>query len=206
MNDHETPNAQMQTNPSPTPQRKKGLFKGISLKPWELGLLLLSFILVAFMAVPNFLHALAELRGQECNNRLVLLANCLEVLAERNNTQPGEKICELFDLNEMLIAAQRGSFVQTERERATVFYKIGAEPDCPDIHGEHHFEKSLYLGEDGNIVLPTCSLAEGEAGRANRERGWHVCDPDQVTGELKLLGISANAQPSDEPASATQGA
>lgn len=157
------------------------------LKRWETGVLLLSFFLIVFVAIPNFLHALTDFRGVECSNRLTLMANALKFLAERNNTQPGEQICELFELNELLVQIQRGSFIALQQARFTTYYKAGSDPDCPNIHGKHIFEQSLILGEDGEIVPPQCALAHGPRGEFFRKRGWHVCDMSRVTGEIELF-------------------
>jgi hypothetical protein len=152
-------------------------------QPWEIAALGIAFTLVIFFSIPNFFGALSDLRGEECSRRLTLAGNCLQYLAEQNQTKPGEQICQLFDLNQLLERAQRGGSLLSSSGRYIVFYKIGVEPDCADV-GDH--QVNLTLGKDGKIIPPTCSLAEGENGERYRSKGLHVCDMEAVTGDLGI--------------------
>ncbi|MBZ0256094.1 hypothetical protein K8I31_08535 [bacterium] len=152
-------------------------------QPWELAALGIAFALIIFFAIPNFFGALSNLRGEECSRRLTLAANCLQYLADQNQTKPGEQICQLFDLNQLLERAQRGGSLLSSSGRYIVFYKIGVEPDCADI-GDH--QVTLTLGPDGKVVPPTCSLARGESGEKYRRKGLHVCNMEEVTGDLGI--------------------
>lgn len=152
------------------------------MRPWEIGALVIAFLLIALVAMPNYFNSLEELRGQECSERLTLVANCLKYLADQNETKPNEKICELFDLNEILTLAQ-GVTYQLGETNAWLYYKVGAEPDCAG-EGDHHV--SLYLGADGQIVAPTCTLGSGPEGKVFREKGLHVCDMARVDGNIHM--------------------
>ncbi len=143
----------------------------------------IAFVLVIFFAVPNFFGALSDLRGEECSRRLTLAANCLQHLAIKNQTKPGEQICQLFDLNQILERVQRGGSLISTSGRYIVFYKIGVEPDCADT-GNH--KVTLTLGDDGKIIPPVCSLAEGDDGETYRQNKLHVCLMEHVTGDLGL--------------------
>lgn len=149
------------------------------LAPWELGALGLAFCLIVFGTIPNFFGALSELRGEECSRRLTLAGNCLKHLAIQNQTEPGGKICEVFDLNQLLERVQRGGSYLGGSGTTVVYYKINVEPDCADA-GDHSV--SLILGDDGEIVPPSCSMADDDFAA----RGLHVCDMSQVTGDLGL--------------------
>ncbi|MDP8245393.1 MAG: hypothetical protein P9L94_15015 [Candidatus Hinthialibacter antarcticus] len=153
------------------------------LSVWEVIALTLAFVLIVFGAIPNFFGALSDLRGEECSRRLTLAGNCLQNLANKNDTKPGEQICQLFDLNQLLENTQRGGSLISSSGRYIVFYKIGVEPDCADV-GNH--QVTLTLGADGKIVPPVCSLAQGEDGEKYRSKGLHVCDIEHVTGDLGL--------------------
>lgn len=153
----------------------------------EWGALIFSFVLIAFFAIPNFLEARHELQSDECVRRLTLMADCLKYLAIQNNTQPGEKVCELFDLNTIILAHQRGAFVELVGEsEQTLYYQVGAEPDCPNLNGEHVF--SLFLDENGDIVPPRCTLC-AEDDEYAIERGWCVADMSQVDGILSFQDV-----------------
>ncbi len=185
MNDTQSSSVSNSTDETLEPQddkKEKSLipktFLGLEL--WEIGVLAIAVGLIAFVAIPNYFYSLKEMRGQECSSRLTLLANCLKYLAEENNTQPGEKICEQFDLNELLERVQ----MRTDEQSFTIprggwYYKVGAEPDCADV-GDHYY--TLTLGADGEIVPPTCTLGTEE----NRKLGLHVCDMSKVDGKLDL--------------------
>ncbi|RJP24387.1 MAG: hypothetical protein C4527_18925 [Candidatus Omnitrophota bacterium] len=156
-------------------QKRHGL---LGLELWEIGAILLAISLIAFVAIPNYFYTLKELRGNECSSRLTLLANCLQYLADKNETKPGEKICEQFDLNELLEQVQnKQSFALAQ---GGWYYKVGAEPDCAGV-GDHHY--SLYLGADGSIVTPTCTMGT----ETNVELGLHACDLTKVTGKLGIF-------------------
>jgi len=150
----------------------------LGLELWEVVCLIISALLIALIAIPNYFDALFMWRGVECSSRLTLAANCLTYLANKNHTKPGEKICELFELNEVMEKAQGGSVVRLDKSNPP-YFKLGAEPDCVDV-GDYTY--SLFLGQDGKIVIPTCSLGEGPEGEKNRERGLHVCDLSKVNG------------------------
>jgi hypothetical protein len=152
------------------------------MRPWEIGALIVAFSLVAFVALPSYLDSLSDLRGKDCATKLTLVANCLQFLAEKNGTQPGEKICETFDLNEILALAQGVTYQVGETNR-WLYYKVGANPDCLD-GGAH--EISLILGEDGKVQIPTCSLMDSEKGEDFRAKGLHVCDIANVTSEIGI--------------------
>lgn len=110
----------------------------------ELVVLGLSFSLVAFVAIPNFLEALFELRGRECSARLGLIYSILCDIAESRQVEPGEKICDTFDINVRL-------------DRMNAFIKVGAEPDCPD---SGDFVVDLTLASDGKPKPPKCTLGD----------------------------------------------
>lgn len=167
-------------SPSITPHAQKSV-SSHKLGVWEISALSLAFVLIIFGAIPNFFGALSDLRGEECSRRLTLAANCLQNLANINETKPGEQICQLFDLNQLLENAQRGGSLLSSSGRYIVFYKIGVEPDCADV-GNH--KVTLTLGADGKIVPPVCSLAEGDDGEEYRSKGLHVCNMENVTGNL----------------------
>lgn len=162
------------------PIESRGVLFGLHL--WELVALGVSIIMLIGVAMPYYFDALATLRGRECSNRLTLVANCLAYLAEENGTKPGEQICHEFQLNELLERVQGGELIRFD-QKSPPYFKVGAEPDCVDV-GDHTYH--LRLGEDGKIIPPTCSLAEGEEGERNRRRGLHVCDMEQVNGKLEL--------------------
>ena len=163
------------------PVEAKGFF-GFAV--WEIGAVALAFILIVFIAIPSYFNYLDFVRGKESSARLTLIANCLKYLSDQNQTKPGEKICALFDLNETLEMAQRQIYTKMNigAERA-LFLKIGAEPDCP---GGGDYVVNLYMGADGNIVEPTCTLAFGSKGDYYREHGLYVADMTQVDGDLGL--------------------
>jgi hypothetical protein len=166
-------------NESKSPKKLDLLAK---MQLWEIVALVVAFSLIAFVALPNYFDSLEAMRGRECSDRLTLVANCLTYLAKQNNTQPGEKICELFDLNEVLALAQ-GVTYQLGETNTWLYYKVGAEPDCA---GEGDHTVSLYLGADGEIVEPTCSIAHGEDGEYYQNRGLHTCNLANVTGEIGI--------------------
>ena len=161
-------------------QRSNPSFLGLDF--WELGVLGLSIVLLAGVALPNYFKALEELRGKDCTKNLTLLANCLQYLADKNGTKPGEKICEIFDLNEALEKVQIGWETTLNYHVNTTFYKIGSEPDCADV-GDHSY--SLLLGEDGKVVPPTCSLASGKKREWYKKNMLHVCDTTKVNGKIR---------------------
>ncbi len=152
-------------------------FFGLAL--WEIIALALSVVLIAFIAIPNYFSALETLRGRECSHRLTLMADCLTYLAERHDTQPGEQICELFELNELLERVQGGEMIRFDTS-IPAYYKVGAEPDCIDV-GDHQY--SLILGEDGKVQPPTCTLGD-EPRFENTD--LHQCDMSLVDGELDV--------------------
>ncbi|MBI1386909.1 MAG: hypothetical protein GC154_00490 [bacterium] len=154
-----------------------------TLSMWELAALGMAFVLIVFVSIPNFFHALGELRGKECSRRLTLAANCLKYLAVKNNTQPGEQICQLFDLNQLLEQVQRGGSFLGGTGRMIVYYKIGVEPDCA---GEGDHSVDLIMGPNGEVPVPKCSLADGPEGDYYRENGLHVADVSKVTGDIGL--------------------
>lgn len=163
-----------------SPARQEKRF--FQLSPWEIGALLAAFGLIAFVAVPNYFKSLDSLRGTACSRKITMLADCLQYLADKNDTQPGERICEEFDLNELLEQVQTGSVAHATHGDLPMYYKIGAEPDCPDPNGDHIV--SLILNEDGTIPVPQCSLTEGVHGEYYRSRGWHTCNMEMVDGNL----------------------
>lgn len=116
----------------------------------ELIVLSVSFCLIAFVAVPNFLGALYELRGRECSSRLELIYNILFDIAKERGTEPGEEICQTFDVNVRL------DQMQTDLS-PNLRMKVGAEPDCPDVG---NFVVDLHLGPDGRPVAPKCTLGD----------------------------------------------
>ncbi len=175
MNSHD-PKIEQEQNP------EVGRKQFLKLEKWEIVLLALSFILIVFFALPNYFYALGDLRGRECTKRLTLLADCLQYLADKNETKPGKKICELFDLNELLEQAQGGGSVKIHSSSdLPLYFKIGTEPDCPEPDGD--YELSLFLDEEGNIIPPTCSEAQGQYGEYFREHGLHVVDMSKVDGD-----------------------
>ena len=162
-----------------TRQKSPALLFGLYV--WEVVVLALCFMLLAGIAIPNYFKALEAMRGTECSSRLTLVGNCLKYLADRNGTKPGEKICELFDLNETLELAQGGSLINIGSS-VPFYYRVGAEPDCPGT-GNHGI--SLYLAADGQIVAPTCTRAfEPKLGAYFKERGLHFCNLSKVTGDI----------------------
>lgn len=150
------------------------------LRSWEIWVLLLSFCLIAFVAIPNFYNSLEDFRGKFCSKRLTLVANCLKYLAKTNKTKPGEKICELFDLNQVMAKAQGVNYVD-KNINTWFFLKVGAKPDCAS-DGSHTV--NLNLGADGEIIAPTCTYAFGPKGEHFRKKGLHTCNLSKVTGEL----------------------
>lgn len=173
---------EIHTSDTPTPQAVKSKEGWRKMKPWEYGALGLAFALIAFVAIPNYLNSLDEFRGKECSARLTRVANCLTFLAQQNQTQPGEKICELFDLNEML-ALDQGVTYQLGETNLWLYYKLGAEPDCA---GEGDHQVSLVLGKDGRVAVPTCTLVDEAHRKEYQQRGLHTCDVSKVTGEINL--------------------
>jgi len=153
----------------------------LNLKKWEVILLGLAFFLIAFVAMPNYFHALETLRGESCSAKLTLLANCVQHLANQNDTQPGKKVCELFDLNELLEQVQGGGSINLQEGDLPMYFKIGTEPDCPEPSGDYTVE--LFLDEEGNIIPPRCSLAQGEDGEYFVENGLHVANMNKVDGD-----------------------
>ncbi|MEW6238505.1 MAG: hypothetical protein AB1656_24225 [Candidatus Omnitrophota bacterium] len=154
----------------------------LGLQLWEIVCLAISALLIALIAIPNYFDALFMWRGVECSARLTLAANCLTYLANKNHTKPGEKICELFELNEIMEKSQGGAVIRLDKSNPP-YFKLGAEPDCIDV-GDYKY--SLILGQDGKIVIPTCSLGEGPAGEKNRKRSLHICDVSKVDGVLNF--------------------
>ena len=150
-------------------------------RTWEIGVLIAAFCLASFIAIPNFYYSLEDFRGEHCSKRLTLAANCLKYLAKTNGTKPGQKICELFDLNQLLATEQGVTYVD-KNINYWFFYKIGAKPDCAS-DGFHTI--NLTLGADGNIIEPTCSYGFGSKGEHFRKKGLHTCDMTKVDGILK---------------------
>ncbi len=151
---------------------------------WEIGAISLTFILIASVALPNYFRYLDFMRGHESAARLTLIANCLKYMADQNQTKPGEKICELFDLNETLELAQRRIYTKMNIGAArALFLKIGAEPDCP---GGGDYIVNLNLDAQGNIIEPTSTLAFGPKGDFYRKNGLYVADMSQVNGDIGL--------------------
>ncbi len=164
------------------PKRKPKILFG--LEPWEIVVLAISAFLVFCVAIPNYFEYLEYKRGKESTLRLTLLANSLKYLADKNETKPGEKICEIFDLNETLEIAQRHIYDNASvRIPPNLYFRYGIEPDCP-AGGD--YSCSLYLGADGNIIEPTSTLAWGPDGEYYRERGLCVADMDKVNGDIGL--------------------
>lgn len=176
-----TPN-ESSTPLSTSPVKTRNLPFGMAW--WEAGAIVLSFILITYIAIPGYFRYLDYVRGKESSNRLTLIANCLKYLADQNKTKPGEKICEIFDLNETLEMAQRQIYTKMniDAERA-IFLKIGAEPDCP---GGGDYGVNLFLGADGNIVVPTCTLVYGPKGDYYKKNGLYIADMSKVNGDLGL--------------------
>ncbi len=116
--------------------------RGIRLSQGELITLAVAFCMIALVAVPSFMNALYDIRGRECSNRLGLIYKILTDIAQARGTQPGEEICQVFDINLRL-------------DRMKAFIKIGAEPDCPDV-GDYIVD--LHLGMDGRPIPPMCAL------------------------------------------------
>lgn len=167
------------------PQSARSSFL-VNLKTWEIVALALSFILIAFVAIPNYFGYLDTVRGKESSNRLTLLANCLKYLAIQNQTKPGEKICELFDLNEVLELAQRKIYERSEiSSEDALFFKVGAEPDCPG-GGDFIYEPSMFLGPDGNIIEPLNTKVLGPKGEYYRSKGLYVADMSKVDGNIGI--------------------
>ncbi len=136
---------------------------GMRLSYGELITLAVAFCMIAFVAVPSFLNALYEIRGRECSNRLELIYRILSDIAKERGTQPGNEICQVFDVNLRL-------------DRMKAFIKIGAEPDCPDV-GDYIVD--LHLGMDGRPIPPKCALGS-----------WFFCmhdlrDPKALTISLR---------------------
>lgn len=154
------------------------------MESWEILAISLTFVLIAFFAIPRYFDYLNTVRGRESANRLTLIANCLKYLADQNQTQPGAKICELFDLNETLELAQRAIYskLNISAERAS-FLKLGAEPDCP---GGGDYVVNLFLDANGKIVEPTCTLVAGSKGDYYRKRGLYVADMSKVDGKIGI--------------------
>lgn len=151
---------------------------------WELCVIVISFVLIAVVAIPSYFRYLDNVRGKESANRLTLIANCLKYLADQNKTKAGEKICEIFDLNETLEMAQRHIYTKMniDADRA-IFLKVGAEPDCP---GGGDYVVNLFLGADGNIVEPTCTLAFGPKSDYYRKNGLYIADMSKVDGNIGI--------------------
>ncbi|MGC9326960.1 MAG: hypothetical protein ACP5I1_04960 [Candidatus Hinthialibacter sp.] len=170
----------------PAPARSASSTKNLpwGMSWWELVAIGLSFVLIAFVALPGYFRYLDYMRGKESSARLTLIANCLKYLADQNQTQPGEKICELFDLNETLELAQRRIYTEMniDAERA-LFLKLGAEPDCP---GGGDYVVNLYMKADGSIPEPTCTLAFGSNREYYLKNGLYVADMSQVDGKIGL--------------------
>lgn len=155
-----------------------------SLEPWEIGAIALSFCLIAFVAIPQYFKYQEIMRGRECAKRLTLFANCLKYLADKNHTKPGERICELFDLNETLELAQRLAHEKAQLgAQKALFFKVGAEPDCP-AGGDYSY--SLDLGADGNIIPPTCSHTTGPSKEFYIQNGLCMADMSKVDGKIGL--------------------
>ncbi|HOJ62652.1 MAG TPA: hypothetical protein PK878_20445 [bacterium] len=179
------PMVEMITNPAMAEEEEAALGRGFfHLTPWEIIAIALSFCLIAFVALPSYFKYLEIMRGRECSKRLTLFANCLKYLAEKNHTQPGERICELFDLNETLEMAQRLAYEKAQLgSQKALFFKVGAEPDCP-AGGDYTY--SLTLGADGNIVLPTCSHTTGPNKDFYIQNGLCTVDVSKVDGKIGL--------------------
>ncbi len=128
---------------------------------FELGSLGLAVLIVAGITIPSFFNALKDVRGHECRNRLMLIAECLHELAVGKNIKPGERICSRFELNDLMLEKQ---------DRAMHAVRLGAEPDCPDT-GD--FEVNLFLQEDGMIPFPKCTLGTEER---NIEKHYHTLE------------------------------
>ncbi len=182
---HSTSEVREQKEEQTQKTKNNKIFFGLEI--WEIGAIFIALSLIAFVAIPNYFYALKELRGEECSSRLTMLANCLQYLADKNETKPGEKICEQFDINELLEQVQGSTMDVFTAHQGGWFYKVGAEPDCADV-GDHSY--SLYLGADGQIIPPTCSLGS----ESNQELGLHTCDMSKVTGELGIHTADSSKQ------------
>jgi hypothetical protein len=151
---------------------------------WEVSAIALAFFLISCIALPNYFRYLDFMRGHESSARLTLIANCLKYIADQNQTKPGEKICELFDLNETLELAQRHIYTKMNIGAArALFLKIGAEPDCP---GGGDYSVTLNLDVQGNIIEPTSTLAFGPKGDFYRKNSLYVADMSKVDGKIGL--------------------
>jgi len=175
------PETELSVNPHYPAQ---SLEKNRGMENWEILAIALAIVLIAFFAIPRYFNYLDNIRGKESANRLTLIANCLQYLANQNQTQPGAKICELFDLNETLELAQRVIYskMNISAERA-LFLKLGAEPDCP---GGGDYVVNLFLGADGKIIEPTCTLVAGSKGKYYRKRGLYIADMSKVDGKIGI--------------------
>jgi len=140
-----------------------------------------SFPVILRQEVPNYFGALETMRGQECSRRMMLIANSLKYLAEKNNTQPGEKICEPLELNQALDLAQGALAISGNMVYIPAFFRYGTEPDCAD-NGD--FIINFTMGENGKIIQPACSKYQGNRVDYFLESGMHYCDMSKVDGEI----------------------
>jgi len=170
--------------PSALTSTGKGGTSTFQICKWEIAVIAFSIALILFVAVPNYVNYLDSMRGHECSVRLTLIANCLQYLAERNKTKPGETICAVFDLNEFLELAQRKAYSKASIQATTsLFLKIGAEPDCV-AGGDYTVD--FTLGEDGNIIYPVCSRSQGSNAEYHKKHGICVVDETKVDGKIGL--------------------
>jgi len=140
------------------------------LDTWEVVVLTLSFLLIVFMAIPNYFGALETMRGQECSRRMMLIANSLKYLAGKNNTQPGKKICEPLELNQALDLTQGALALSGNMVYVPAFFRYGTEPDCAD-GGD--FITTFTLDETGEIIPPVCTKYQGNRVDYFLESGMH---------------------------------
>ncbi len=172
----------------------RGILFGLEI--WEIAVIALSIFLILFVAIPNYFGALSMMRGQECSRRLLLVANSLKYLAVQNQVKPGEKICEPLELNQTLDLAQGALKIEGSMEYVPAFFRYGTEPDCSD-GGD--FNVNFYLGEDGEIVPPTCNRFDEIGADYCREHNMHFCDMSQVDGVLTEEQENAKTGTQEEP-------
>lgn len=155
----------------------RGVLLGLEL--WEIALIAISVFLIAFVALPNYFSSLSMRRGQECTRRMLLVADCLKYLAAKNQTQPGEKICEALELNQALDLAQGALKIEGNMIYIPAFFRYGTEPDCSD-GGD--MVVNFYLDENGEIVAPTCSRYHEIGEDYCNSYNMHICDTSLADG------------------------
>lgn len=173
----------------------------LGLEVWEIILIAISIVLIAGIAFPNYFSSLSMRRGQECSRRMGLVADCLQYLAVKNQTKPGEKICEALELNQALDLAQGALKVEGNLVYVPAFFRYGTEPDCSD-GGD--MVVNFYLDENGEIVPPTCSRYHEIGEEYCQQYGMHICDMSKVDGiiteaqeEVQTDSVEPDETPSD---------